>query len=126
MKLANSESEVMQIFWQKGELSAPEVHKIVEKSRAVSYSTIKTLIDRLEKKGALCRTKQQGRTLFYQAVVEPKATKKPIVKSLIDRIFGGKPAELAAHIVEQERMSKQEIEYLENILAKRKKELGDD
>lgn len=126
MKLSESESQVLQVFWQHGVNSAPQVHKVIEKIKPVSYSTVKTLIDRLEQKGALKRTSKEGRIVFYTAVAEPKVTKKPIVKSLIDRIFGGKPSELAAHIVEQETLNKQEIEYLESILAKRKKELNDD
>lgn len=126
MKLSDSESQVLQVFWQHGVNSAPQIHKVIEKIRPVSYSTVKTLIDRLEQKGALRRTSKEGRTVFYTPVAEPKVTKKPIVKSLIDRIFGGKPSELAAHIVEQETLNKQEIEYLESILAKRKKELNDD
>lgn len=126
MKLSESESQVLQLFWQQAELSAPQAHKEIEKIRAVSYSTVKTLIDRLEKKGALKRCRTEGRTVFYKAIQEAKKTKKPIVKSLIDRIFGGKPKELAAHIVEQEELSKEDIDYLESILAKKKRELGDD
>ena len=53
MNLSDFELEVMQLFWKCGEATAPQVHKIIEQKRDVKYSTIKTIIDRLEKKKAL-------------------------------------------------------------------------
>ena len=50
MKLSDFELEVMQLLWRQGECSAPELHQLIEKNKTVTYSTVKTIIDRLEKK----------------------------------------------------------------------------
>lgn len=126
MKLSDFEIEVLQLLWQYGEASAPQLHKGVLEEKEVTYSTVKTIVDRLEKKGAIYRSQQQGRTIFYTPLLEPSSTKAPLVSSFIKKLFGGKPSQLAAHIVKQEQLSKSEINYLEAILKERKKELNDD
>ena len=54
-KLSDFEMDIMICFWERKQLSAPEVHRMLGVERGVTYSTIKSLIDRLETKGALSR-----------------------------------------------------------------------
>ena len=49
MSLSDFEFEVMQLFWEMKEATAPQIHKIIEQRRDVKYSTVKTIIDRLER-----------------------------------------------------------------------------
>lgn len=121
MSLSDFELEVMQLFWTIGEASAPQIHKVIEQKRDVKYSTVKTIIDRLEKKEAIIRTKSQGRTIYYCALMERKSVRTPLIKDFINRVFLGKSQPLAAHILEQEELSLKDIEYLEAVLKERKK-----
>lgn len=123
MELSDFELEVMQILWRLGESSAPDIHKEIEQCRDVAYSTVKTIIDRLEKKGALKRTSQKGRTIFFEASIDKTQHRKPLIKDFINRVFLGKSKPLVAHILEEEELSKEDIQYLEAILKERKKEL---
>ncbi len=123
MKLSEFELEVMQFFWQHQRLSAPEAHQLVEPHKDVSYSTVKTIIDRLEKKGALQRDSQQGRTIFYKPAIESHAIHQPLLKSLVKKVFGGKTRSLFAHLITEEKLSKDDIEYLEQLIAEKKKSL---
>jgi len=123
MELSDFEIEVMQLFWQKGESSAPQIHKLVEQSRPVAYSTVKTIIDRLEKKGALTRSNQLGRTIYYSYLIQKNQFRKPLIKDFISRVFLGKSKPLVAHIIEEEPLSLEDIQYLESVLKARKKEL---
>lgn len=125
MKLSDFEMDVMRVFWQQPEMSAPEVHETISKDREVTYSTVKTIIDRLEHKGALARSKQEGRTIFYKALVEAKEMSTPLVKSLIRRVFGGNARPLFSHLLANEKLSKDDIEYLEKLLQEKKRNLGD-
>lgn len=123
MALSNFELEVMQLFWQHKEASAPQIHKVVAQTRDVKYSTVKTIIDRLEKKGSLKRSKTHGRTIFYAPTTEKQSVSVPLIKDFINKVFLGKSRPLAAHILEQEELSMDDIEYLESILKERKKDL---
>ncbi len=123
MELSDFELEVMQILWQLGESSAPNIHKQIAQSRSVAYTTVKTIIDRLEKKGAIKRTSQQGRTIFFTSTINKEQYRKPKIKDFINRVFLGKSKPLVAHIIEEEPLSKEDIAFLETLLKERKKEL---
>ncbi len=123
MELSDFELEVMQLFWSNPKSTAPQIHQLIAEKREVSYSTVKTIIDRLEKKGALDRCGHQGRTIFYQANIEKKQLSRPMIRDFINRLFLGKSRPLVAHILEEEQLSLDDISYLESLLKKRKKEL---
>lgn len=123
MELSDFELEVMQLFWEHPKSAAPAIHKIIEQKRAVTYSTVKTIIDRLEKKGALTRSGQQGRTIYYSPLVEKNQLRKPMIKDFISRVFLGKSESLVAHILQEEDLSLDDISYLESLLEQRKKKL---
>ncbi|SFC82940.1 BlaI/MecI/CopY family transcriptional regulator [Pseudoalteromonas denitrificans] len=122
MELSDFELEVMQFFWSNPGSAAPQIHKLIEQKRSVSYSTVKTIIDRLEKKGAIKRSDQQGRTIFYSPLVEKNQLRKPMIKDFIKRVFLGKSQSLAAHIIQEEELSLDDISYLESLLEQKKEE----
>lgn len=123
MSLSDFELEVMQLFWEMKEATAPQIHKIIEQRRDAKYSTVKTIIDRLEKKQSLKRFKCEGRTIFYSPLTEKNNVRTPLIKDFINRVFLGKSRPLAAHILEQEELNLEDIEYLESVLKERKKDL---
>ena len=123
MSLSNFELEVMQLFWEMNEATAPQIHKIIAQRRDVKYSTVKTIIDRLEKKQSIKRCRTQGRTIFYSPINEKKSVRTPLIKDFIKRVFLGKSRPLAVYILEQEDLDLEDIEYLESILKERKKDL---
>ena len=123
MSLSDFELEVMQLFWEVNEATAPQIHKIIEQRREAKYSTVKTIIDRLEKKQSIKRSGRQGRTIYYSPITEKQSVRTPLIKDFINRVFLGKSRPLAAHILEQEELNLDDIEYLESILKERKKDL---
>ena len=124
-KLSDFELEVMQLLWQQDQASAPELHQGIQGDRQVSYSTVKTIIDRLEEKGAIERAGQQGRTIFYRTLLSQDQISRPLVKSFIKRVFGGKPRSLFSHLLEDAPLDQEDIAYLEDLIAKKKQQLKD-
>lgn len=123
MTLSDFELEVMLLFWDTKESTAPQIHRVIQQRRDVKYTTVKTIIDRLEKKGALLRSRTEGRTIFYTAITEKKSIRTPLINDFINRVFLGKSRPLAAHILAREELTLEDIEYLESVLSERKKEL---
>ncbi len=130
MKLSDFELEVMQIMWERGPMTAPEVHEAVNETRAetkvVTYSTVKTIIDRLEKKAVVSRDRKYGRTILYKAVIGKETLSRPMVRTFIDKLFGGNIRPLFNHALQDENITLEDLAYLERVLAERKKELGPD
>jgi BlaI family penicillinase repressor len=120
IKLSEFELDVMNILWQAGKASAPEVHEKIKLDKDVSYSTVKTIIDRLEQKVAVTRADQQGRTIYYAPAIEREALSPPLLKGFLKRMFAGDPNKMVAQLLANEQLNNSEIEQLENMLAAHK------
>ncbi len=121
MRLSEFELDVMAHFWRDGELSAPAVFELITATRDVSYSTVKTIVDRLEDKGALKRVAQQGRTIIYAAAVKQDRIRQPLVRSFLRRLFGDDLKPLFAQLLRDEKLSNDDLKYLQRLIDESKK-----
>lgn len=117
MRLSDFELDVMAHFWSDRELSAPEIYERIGVQRGVAYSTVKTIVDRLEQKGAIERIANRGRTIIYAPVVKRERVRKPLVKTFLRRFFGNDLRPLFAHLLQDEKLSAEELEYLRKLVA---------
>jgi BlaI family transcriptional regulator, penicillinase repressor len=117
MRLSEFELDVMTHFWTDRELSAPELYERIGIVRGVAYSTVKTIIDRLEEKGAIERIANRGRTIVYAPTVKRERVRKPLVKAFLRRLFGNDLRPLFAQLLQDEKLSGEELEYLRKLVA---------
>ena len=89
--------------------------------RGVAYSTVKTIVDRLEEKGAVKRVANRGRTIYYAPAVPQERVRKPLVKAFLRRLFGDDLRPLFTQLLQDEELSKEELEYLKTLLERRKR-----
>jgi len=120
MKLSEFELTVLSLLWKLKESTAPELHKEVIKDKKVTYSTVKTIVDRLEKKCAIKRIKNYGRTIVYAPAIKQESLQKPLIKKFIDKVCAGNPRLLLNHLLEDEKLSDDDIQYLQSIINKRR------
>lgn len=120
MKLSTFELDVMQYLWRQAEATSPEVHAHIVLNKDVTYSTVKTIIDRLEQKKVIKRKRIQGRTIYYQAIVTPQEVQKPMFKQMIQKLFAGNKKLLMNQLFEHEDLNEEEIQYLESLIKKNK------
>lgn len=116
MQLSDSELDVMTLFWREGELSAPDVFERLDSDRRATYSSVKTIVDRLERKGALKRRDGRGRTVLYTAAVTRNRIRRPLVRAFIRRVFGDDLRPLFEQLVRDETLSDEELDYLEELV----------
>ena len=122
MKLSEFELEVMQKLWEQQESTAPELHKHILQSKEVTYSTVKTIIDRLEEKQAIKRIKNYGRTIVYGPAIKKEQLYKPLLRDFVKRVFSGNSRPLLNHLLEDDLLSEQDMEFLQSIIDKKKKQ----
>ena len=115
-KLSDFELDIMSCFWERKQLSAPDVHRLLGVDRGVTYSTIKSLIDRLEAKGALSRAETPGRVIYYRAAVKQDKVRKPLVKSFLRRLYGDDLRPFFAQLLSDDSLSDEELAYLRELL----------
>ena len=117
VRLSDFELDVMTHFWSDGELSAPELFERIGAERGVAYSTVKTIVDRLEEKGAIERIANRGRTIVYAPAIKQARVRKPLVKTFLRRLFGNDLRPLFAQLLQDEKLSEGELEYLRKLVA---------
>jgi BlaI family penicillinase repressor len=117
IRLSEFELDVMSHFWTDRELSAPELFERIGPERGVAYSTVKTIIDRLEEKGAIERVANRGRTIIYAPTIKRERMRKPAVKTFLRRFFGNDLRPLFAQLLQDEKLSGEELEYLRKLVA---------
>lgn len=125
MKLSEFELEVMDIIWDSGEAVIADVHEKIAERRKVAYSTVKTIFARLEEKGALERVRTYGRTVLYRPTLAREDVARPLVKDFMNRLFGGGFRQMVSHALADEKLSSEDIRYLEELIARKRDELED-
>ncbi len=120
MRLSEFELQVMNLLWVLKESTAPELHKQITQEKEVTYSTVKTIIDRLEKKNAIKRIKNVGRTIIYAPAIKQESLQKPMIKKFIEKVCAGNPRLLLNHLMEDEKLSDDDIAYLQSVINKKK------
>ncbi|MBR8843649.1 BlaI/MecI/CopY family transcriptional regulator [Pseudoalteromonas sp. JC3] len=130
MKLSEFELDVMKLLWQQNACTASELHKYLladdTRTKKVAYNTVKTIVDRLEQKGAVERCGQQGRSIVYQAKVTQQALSQQATPRFMDRFFKGSSRSLIAHFITEESLDDDDIEYLQNLLKSKKQKKESD
>ena len=107
-----------------GEASTPQLHEAIRQDRDVGYSTVRTIVDRLERKNAIKRSELTGRAITFRPTLVQSKVSRSLVQSFVDRVFVGEPRPLFSHLLEYESLDVDDIDYLEVLLAKKKRELG--
>ena len=92
-KPTESELEILQILWQKGDCTVREVHEILEKIKNAGYTTTLKLMQIMHEKGLVARD-TTSKTHIYKALVNQQKTQQQLVNKMIDNVFNGSAARL--------------------------------
>ena len=118
MHLSDAEWTVMDAVWDAGRpVRAREVHGAVASRAGWAYTTVKTQLDRLARKGAL-KADRAGRTTLYAAAVTRSAARRSALGSLLERAFDGAAAPLLRFVVRERSLSRKERAELVRLLRK--------
>ena len=115
MQISDAEAVVMDVLWKRSPLSADEVVASLSSRQDWQEATVKTLLNRLLKKGAIDAEKD-GRRYLYAPVLQREAWVQGESESLLDRVFGGRVAPLVAHFSEHRKLSRKDIADLRKLL----------
>lgn len=113
--ISEAESVVMEVVWQRHPLGADEIIAALAEQQAWQEATIKTLLNRLLKKGALA-AEPEGRRYRYSPVLQREAWLRTQSAGLLDRLFGGRVAPLVAHFSQHRMLSKKDIAELKRLI----------
>ena len=118
IKLTRFEMEMMEALWQLGSASIREIHERLPEAGRPAYTTVQTIIRRLEEKGAVRQTKQVGNAHIFEPAVTREAAHRRLIDELLE-IWGGSARPLMAHLAEAGKLTLKDVKELEDLLAER-------
>lgn len=118
IKPTRVEMELLEALWKLGSASIREILESLPDSRRIEYTTVQTVMYRLEQKGAVKRTKKIGNAHIFEPLVSRKSIAATLIEDFL-RTFGGAPEPFVAHLVETGRISLKELKELESIAKER-------
>jgi BlaI family transcriptional regulator, penicillinase repressor len=113
--ISEAESAVLTVLWDRGAASAEDVTAVLALPRGWQDSTVKTLLGRLLKKGAV-RAEKDGRRFIYSATLAREEWLASESESLLNRLYGGRVAPLVAHFSRHRKLSKRDIRELKRLI----------
>jgi len=128
VRLSGRQLAIMRVLWDRGEATVAEVQKSLDLERPLAYSTVATVISRMEQKGFVTH-RAEGRVFYYRPAVSQDGMGESMVGELVERIFGGSPSELVSHLLESDQVDSDELGRIKQLVRqherqRRKKKRG--
>ena len=115
--LTDAEAAVMAIVWRLRKASVGDVVAAMNETRAVSYSTVQTILRILETKGYVTHEKV-ARAFIYEPVVDERQARRRALRHLVNRLFEGSPSLLVLNVLEDEDINPAEREQLRKLIER--------
>jgi predicted transcriptional regulator len=119
LHLTKRELDIMGVLWDRGEATVTEVRDRVDPDLA--YTSISSMIRTLEMKGYVSHRRGEGKTHVYFPVIEPEKAGASALGRVLDKIYGGSPIKLLAHLMDQRKVSDKELARMRDLLKPTKK-----
>jgi BlaI family transcriptional regulator, penicillinase repressor len=118
-KLSKLEHQIMEALWSRGASSVREVLEAFPEKGRPAYTTVQTMVYRLEEKGAIRRTKKIGNAHIFEAVISRASAQRRLVDELL-AFFGGSSQPVVAHLIESGNLTLDDVKEAEQLLIKLK------
>ena len=106
--LGDLQHAIMAVLWARGEASAADVHEALREARGLAPTTIATMLRKMEDKGIVAHS-TSGRQFLYRPTVSEDQVRRSMVGELVERLFGGDPNALVAHLVSEHEIEEGEL-----------------
>lgn len=119
-QLSEIQLDVMRALWQTGQATTAAVHEQMGKPRSLAYTTVATLLHRLEKRG-LIRSWKEGRERVFEPLVTEAEITRRMVSDLVSKLFRGDSQALVSHLVRESELDDGDLETVRRMLADAKR-----
>ena len=121
-RLGDLQLRIMKILWQQPETTVAEVHQALSGENELAYTTIATMLRKMEAR-KLVRHRLRERKFLYRPAVQAEEVTRKISSHFIDRLFEGSLSDMVAHLLTTRQISREELIRLEALIAERKQKL---
>ncbi len=123
IRFSKAEARVMEQCWKLETCSVREVLESLPKDEQVAYTTIQTLVYRLEKKGALRKVKKIGNAQLFEPAINQNQYRTGLARDLLE-LFGGSPRLLVSNLLEAGEITLKDLKVLQGAASRNKSSRG--
>jgi BlaI family transcriptional regulator, penicillinase repressor len=116
-KLTRLELQIMDALWTHGASSVREIQERFPEKDRPAYTTVQTMVYRLEAKKAVRRVKKIGNAHIFEAAISRSAAQRRLIDELLS-FFGGRSQPLMAHLIESGNLTLDDVKEAEQTLKK--------
>jgi BlaI family transcriptional regulator, penicillinase repressor len=118
-KLSKLEHQIMEALWSRGASSVREILEAFPEKGRPAYTTVQTMVYRLEEKHAIRRTRKIGNAHIFEAVISRASAQRRLIDELL-AFFGGSSQPVVAHLIESGNLTLDDVKEAEQMLIKLK------
>ena len=116
-RLTKLEHQIMNALWASGARSVREIQEAFPERDRPAYTTVQTMVYRLEGKKAIRRLKKIGNAHIFEAAISRNAAQRRLIDDLL-AFFGGRPQPVVAHLVETGKLTLDDVQEAEQLIRK--------
>ena len=116
-KLSKLELRIMDALWTHGPCSVRELQEALPDKDRPAYTTVQTMVYRLEAKKAVRRVKKIGNALIFEAQITRDSAQRRLIDELLS-IFGGRTQPVMAHLIDAGKLTLKDVQEAERTLRK--------
>ena len=117
VRLTKLELQIMEALWTRGQASIREIQQAFPENDRPAYTTVQTMVYRLEGKRAVRRVKKVGNFHIFEAAVSREIAQRRLIDELLS-MFGGRTQPVMAHLIESGRLTLADVKGAEKTLRK--------
>jgi BlaI family transcriptional regulator, penicillinase repressor len=116
-KLTRFELQIMDVLWNSGPASVREIQEALPDGGRPAYTTVQTMVTRLEAKKAVRRVKKIGNAFIFEALITRSTAMRRVIDELLS-FFGGRTQPVVAHLIEAGKLTLEDVQEAERTLRK--------
>ena len=120
-KLSKMEYQIMEALWEKGEPSLREIQESFPPGQRPAYTTVQTMVYRMEAKGIVRRVRKVGNFHLFAATISRDSAQRRLMDDLL-ALFGGRAQPVMTHLIESGKLSLKDVKEAERLLRNLSKE----
>ena len=122
-ELTEAEWAIIQAVWENEPCPAPTVQEALQKQRNWSYSTVKTMMDRMAAKGLL-KTERMRNLMLYRSAINRQTAQKGEIMRTVKRAFDGAMTPMMQFMLDSNNLSESELSEMEEMIRSKKDKIG--
>jgi BlaI family penicillinase repressor len=122
-RLGDLQLKILQVLWDRGAASVAGVHEALAGDARLAYTTVATMLRKMEGRG-LVKHRAEDRRFIYRAAVSAEVVTRGMVDDVLERLFEGKLSDMVSHLLTTREVSAAEVRRLEELIAERKRKDG--